>query len=58
MNKTLYMRNYMKKYNLNKIECPCGSIISKGKYSGHLKSNRHTLYEFRHIYPKNELKEN
>ena len=36
-----YMRNYMRIYNLNKVNCICGSIICKTKIYQHRKSKKH-----------------
>lgn len=45
--KKTYFREYMTKYNSEKIECGCGSTISKGKYTKHLSTKKHQLYQFK-----------
>lgn len=58
--KATYMKEYMRKYNSNKIDCPCGATVSKGKYNNHLNTNRHIIFHLKDELSKhtNEFKGN
>ena len=40
-----HMREYMRISNSKKCKCYCGRIVSKGKYSAHIKTAIHIKYK-------------